>query len=299
MGFGGLFIRERDFFMKVMQLKAPGKVNLRLDIIKKRPDGYHDLRALNSAVSIYDEIELKTMERGVEVYCENDDKVPSGEKNIVFQASKEILAYSNKNVGVKIYIKKNIPSGAGMGGGSSNAATVINGLNQLLKINLPQKKLLDIGLRFGADIPFFLNGAPAIATGVGEKIQEVKKMPKLPLVIVWPNIHVSTKKVFQTYRQYDQKRANLSEDLPEIFSSKKTVVKYMHNDLETVTPRKLPVIDEVKKLLVENGALGAQMTGSGPSVFGVFNDKDEAQKAHDVIQAKAKPGWRVFCAESI
>ena len=111
--------------MKTLKLKSPGKVNLRLDVLGRRPDGYHDLRMLNSAISIYDDVEMEVIDRGIEVFCEDDPNVPSGDANIVFQASKEIMAYSNKNVGIRIKIKKRIPSAAGMGGGSSNAATVL------------------------------------------------------------------------------------------------------------------------------------------------------------------------------
>jgi 4-diphosphocytidyl-2-C-methyl-D-erythritol kinase len=142
--------------MKVLKLKSPGKINLRLDVIGKRADGYHDLQMINSLVNVYDDIEIELIDKGLIVECTNDTNVPSGEENIVYKVAKEIMAYSNKNIGVCIRIHKHIPSSAGMGGGSSNAACVLMGLNDLLKINLPKDKLMKIGVKFGADVPFFI-----------------------------------------------------------------------------------------------------------------------------------------------
>lgn len=285
--------------MKVVKLKSPGKVNFRLDVVKKRSDGYHDLRMLNAAVSIYDEMEIEMIERGIQVDCEDDPNVPSGEANIVYRATKEIMAYSNKNVGIKINIKKRIPSGAGMGGGSSNAAQVLLTLNQILRINLSKEKLIKIGLRFGADIPFFLYGSPAIATGIGENLTKVKKMPKVPLVIVSPNVVVATKSVYERYSVGNGAGNSVEEmEIPKEFTSKKVLVKYMKNDLESVTGKQYPIVNEIKDLLMKHGALAAQMTGSGPTVFGVFSDKETADKAFKKISSK-EANWKVFVAETI
>jgi len=284
--------------VKSLKLKSPGKINLRLDVLGKRHDGYHDLRMLNSSVSIFDDIEIEIIDKGIEIICENDPTVPSGEENIVFQATKEIMAYSNKNVGVRITINKNIPAGAGMGGGSSNAAAVLMGLNQLLKVQLSKEKLMSIGLRFGADIPFFMYGAPAIATGVGENLTKVKKLPKMPLVIIFPNQVVSTGAVYEKYRQEDVSGAN--DDLPDEYTSKKAVLKVLNNDLESVTGKQYPIINELKELLVKNGAMGAQMTGSGPCVFGIFSDKEKAEKAFKKLQPKAEErNWKIFLTENL
>lgn len=283
--------------MKTLKLKSPGKINLRLDVLSKRPDGFHELRMLNSAVSIFDDIEVNVVEKGIQVDCENDPSVPSGENNIVYKATKEIMAYSNKNVGIHIKIKKCIPSGAGMGGGSSNAAAVILGLNQMLKINLSKEKLMKIGLRFGADIPFFMYGAAAIATGIGENLTKLKKLPKMPLLIVTPNLNVSTKSVYEKYHANGHSKAG--EELPVEYISKKAVVKVLHNDLETVTGKQYPIVGEIKDFLIKNGALGAQMTGSGPSVFGIFPDRESAEKAQKKCVARGNGEWKVFVAETI
>ncbi len=286
--------------MKIIKLQSPAKINVRLDVLKKRPDGYHDLRMINTAVSLYDEIECELTERGVEVICENDANVPNGEQNIVYGVAKEILAYSNKNVGVNIRIKKNIPSAAGMGGGSSNAATVLMGLNEMLKINLSKDKLMQVGLRFGADVPFFIFGGPAIATGVGEELHKIKKMPKMPLVIITPNLRVPTKWVFEKYQPANDNKPLISssEELPVQYATKKSLIKYLNNDLERVTTEKYPLVNDLKKVLQKTGAMACQMTGSGPTVFGIYATLEEAQAACTKISQNV-PECRVFVAENI
>lgn len=287
--------------MKIVKFRSPAKINVRLDVLNKRHDGYHDLRMINTPINIYDEIECELIERGITVECENDAHVPNGEKNIVYGVAKEILAYSNKNIGVSIRIKKNIPSAAGMGGGSSNAASVLMGLNELLRINLSKDKLMKIGLRFGADVPFFIFGGPAIATGVGETLSKIKKMPKLPLVVVTPNVRVPTKWAFERYAANDNvpvAKADGSEALPVQYATKKALIKYLNNDLERVTSEKFPVVQDIKDLLAKTGALGCQMTGSGPTVFGIYGTNEEAQAASRKIQNKFAD-CRVFVAENI
>lgn len=287
--------------MKVLKLKSPGKINVRLDVLNRRSDGFHDLRMINTAVSVFDDIECELIDRGIVVECENDANVPSGEGNIVYQVTKEILAYSNKNVGVHIRIRKNIPSSAGMGGGSSNAATVMMGLNELLKINLSREKLMKIGVRFGADVPFFIYNSPAIATGIGENMTRIKKMPKLPLVLVTPNIKVPTKWVFERYAMPFVEKTPLGDDVAEIpveFTTKKSLIRYLHNDLERITVEKYPVVKELKALLVKAGAMAAQMTGSGPTVFGIFTDREGAEKAGNRMRDKF-PDFHVRVAENL
>lgn len=288
--------------MKIVKFRSPAKINVRLDVLNKRTDGYHDLRMINTAINIYDEIECELIERGIQVECENDTHVPNGEKNIVYGVAKEILAYSNKNIGVRIVIKKNIPSAAGMGGGSSNAASVLMGLNELLRINLSKDKLMKIGLRFGADVPFFIFGGPAVATGVGETLAKIKKMPKLPLVLVSPNIRVQTKWAFERYGVANDNRpisvSSGDDSLPVQYATKKSLIKYLNNDLERITCEKFPVVKEIKDTLFKSGALGCQMTGSGPTVFGIYSTIEEAETASRKIQNKFSD-YRVFVAENI
>lgn len=287
--------------MKIMRLKSPAKVNFRLDILNKRTDGYHDLCMINSAISLYDDIECSLIERGIQIDVENDPNVPEGENNIVYGVAKEILAYSNKNIGVHIKIKKNIPSAAGMGGGSSNAATVLMGLNEMLRINLSKDKLMKIGVRFGADVPFFILEAPAVARGVGDELARIKKMPKLPMVLVTPNIKVPTKWAFERYAASNDNVASkpaAEEDIPVQFATKKAIIKYLNNDLERVTIGKYPVLNDIKKVLTKLGAIATQMTGSGPTVFGIFPTAEAAQAACDKL-SKSAADYRVFYAQNL
>ncbi len=291
--------------MQSITLSSPAKINLRLNVLGRRSDGYHELLMLMERVSLSDEIELKVVEKGIMVSVDSQE-VPEGESNIAFRAIKEIMAYSSRNVGIEVKIKKNIPVAAGMGGGSSNAATVIRGLNQLLKLKLPREKLMMIGAKIGADVPFFLFEAPAIASGIGDQLRKIKKIPKMSFVIINPGFPVSTEWVYKNYSMNGvpskgtaDKQSSGLQEVPSIFNTKRDVVKYLHNDLEEVTAKQYPVIEEIKKMLVQNGALASRMTGSGPSVFGIFPDRPTAEKAISKMSAKADKGWRFFHAENL
>ena len=278
------------------EFQSPAKVNLRLEILHKRKDGYHELRMINTLVSLCDTIRIRLVEKGIVLHAFDDPQVPSGEENIAYRACKEILAYSNKNVGVEIDLVKTIPSAAGLGGGSSNAATVLIALNQMLKIGLTKDKIMKIGLKLGTDVPFFLLGATtALATGIGERLTKIKAMPKLNFLIVVPRLAVSSAWAYQEYR--GAPRTEL-EELPLVYRTKKAVTKIMLNDLEKVTEKRYPVITKIKDALMSSGALGAQMSGSGPSVFGVFAGKAEAEDALSTFTARHS-NWRCYLAESL
>ncbi len=286
--------------MQSLKLNSPGKLNLRLDVLGKRSDGYHDLLMIMERVTLSDEIEINIVEKGITITCDNQS-VPQGEKNIVYKAVKEILAYSSRNVGIEINIKKKIPIAAGMGGGSSNAAAVLKGLNQLLKLKLLREKLMMIGAKIGADVPFFLFEAPAIASGVGDQLKKIKKIPKMAFVLVNPGIPVSTEWVYKNLgMSIGSSAQNNSKktDVPDKYTTKQSVASMMNNDLERVTMKEFPVIAEIKKLLVGHGAIASQMTGSGPTVFGIFPDRALADKALSKIKGKAPSEWELFIAEN-
>lgn len=286
--------------MQNLKLSCPGKVNLRLDVVAKRTDGYHDLRSIMERISVSDEIELSLCEKGIEITSDNED-LPLGEDNIVFQAVKEILAYSSRNIGIKIHIKKNIPISSGLGGGSSNAASVIKAVNQMLKLKLSKEKLMQIGLKVGADVPFFLFEGPAIAEGVGEELTKIKSMPKLHFIIVNPKVPVSTEEVFKAYKIDEEKvKKTLKKvKIPNQFKTKREIVKFMNNDLEEVTLKRYPIIDEIKDVLDEYGAMGSQMSGSGPTVFGIFADKNKLDSAYEKLADKYGDKWKIFKAENL
>lgn len=282
--------------MQSLTIQAPAKVNLRLDVLRKRSDGFHDLRNVMERVSIHDEIQINIVEKGLVVECEHE-AVPENEENIAFRALKEILAYSSRNVGVEVKIKKNIPVASGMGGGSSNAAAVIKGINHLLKLKLSKEKLIKIGTKVGADVPFFLFEGPAIGEGVGDQLKRIKSIPKLLFLIVNPGIRVSTEAV---YKKFNCNGNHVDmEEIPSIFRTKRDVAKIFSNDLERVTIKEFPVIGEIKEEILKSGAIASLMTGSGPTVFGLFSDKNKLQKAYEKLGRKAKEGWRIFMAENI
>ncbi len=287
--------------MQSLSLSAPAKLNLRLDVLGKRSDGYHDLLMVMDRISLADEVELKVVERGITITCD-EQMLPDGESNIAYLAAKEILAYSSRNVGVEIHIKKRIPIASGMGGGSSNAAAVLKGLNQLLKLKLPREKLMAIGAKIGADVPFFLFEGPAIASGIGDQLKKIKKIPKMSFVVVNPGIQVSTEWAYKNLG-LNGKNGNHSDkkiqELPSTFNNKKEVVKILNNDLEKVTIKEFPIIAQVKELLIAHGAMAAQMTGSGSSVFGIFPDKAVVDKNFSKIENKAGKGWKIFKTENI
>jgi 4-diphosphocytidyl-2-C-methyl-D-erythritol kinase len=283
--------------MQSLTLQAPAKVNLRLDVLRKRSDGYHDLRTMMERVSIHDEIEIKIVEKGLYVQCDNEE-VPEDEDNIAFRALKEILAYSSRNVGVEVFIKKHIPVASGMGGGSSNAATVIKGINHLLKLKLSKEKLIQIGAKVGADVPFFLFEGPALAEGIGEQLKKIRGMPKLLFLIVNPGIKVSTEAVYNRYNA-EHYNSDPQEELPSSYRTKKDVAKILFNDLEKVTIKEFPIIDEIKNDMIKNGAIASLMTGSGPTVFGLFSDRIKLAQAFEKLARKRKDGWQVFMAENL
>lgn len=286
--------------MQTISISAPAKLNLRLDVLGKRSDGYHDLLMVMERISLADEVELKVVERGIFI-TSDEDSIPADEKNIAYKAAKEILAYSSRNVGVEIHIKKRIPIASGMGGGSSNAAAVLKGLNHLLKLKLPRDKLMAIGAKIGADVPFFLFEGPAIASGIGDQLKKIKKIPKMSFVVVNPGIKVSTEWAYKTLglngrnSSHDKKL----QELPSTFNNKKDVVKILNNDLEKVTIKEFPVIAQVKELLMAHGAIAAQMTGSGSSVFGIFPDKAVLDHNFSKIENKANKEWKIFKTENI
>lgn len=280
-----------------LKLLSPAKVNLRLDVLGKREDGYHEIESIMTRVSLFDEAILTIEDgEGLEVVCTGS--APSGENNIAYKAAKSLLAEYQCRARIKIEIKKNIPVAAGLGGGSSNAATVLMGLNNMLGIGLSKDELMKTGVKLGADIPFFIFERPAIARGIGEILEEIN-LPKLWFVLLNPNIPVSTADVYRglnyklglTKERFDISMFNFN-------SGVHGVAAILHNDLEDVALRMRPEIGAAKNAILSAGALKALMSGSGATVFGLFKGKKEADDAFRYISLKHK-NWLVFIAENI
>ena len=262
--------------MDTLTLSAPAKINYLLDVIGKRPDGYHDLRMIMQRVNLCDDITLTlTKTPGIKVIC-NSKGAPDGPKNIAWKAARALLDLTESDSGVNIEIIKNIPVAAGLGGGSSDAASVLMGMNELLQLGLSEQKLTETGCKLGADIPFFIFKKTALAEGIGEKLTSLPDMPKCWILLVNPGVHVSTAWVYQSLQLTSKRELNI---LPKFFNSIEHVVSILSNDLEAVTIPAFPVIADIKARLMTLGAIGSMMSGSGPTVFGVFKSFDAAETA--------------------
>jgi 4-diphosphocytidyl-2-C-methyl-D-erythritol kinase len=273
---------------------APAKINLCLHVLGKRADGYHDLAMLMQRITLYDHLTIRLVPTpGVRVQCAGLE-LPPGQDNIAARAARRLLELSGRSDGVEIDIRKEIPVAAGLGGGSSNAATVLMGLNEMLDLGLSKKHLMTEGVVLGADVPFFIFEETAWATGIGDVLEKSGGLPAVWYVLVNPGLAVSTAWVYGNLR-LTSPRDDLK--IPRFSRTVEDLVSHLHNDLEQVTVGRFPLIGEIKKRLVKLGAHGALMSGSGSTVFGIFTDKGAASVAADSLRAESD--WRVFLAQPL
>ncbi|MBT0652338.1 4-(cytidine 5'-diphospho)-2-C-methyl-D-erythritol kinase [Geomobilimonas luticola] len=280
--------------MRTLTLQAPAKVNYRLDVLRRRPDGYHDLRMIMQRFDLCDDVRIALSDiPGIRVTC-GSEGVPDGPENIAWRAADALLSLAGRETGVEITITKRIPVAAGLGGGSSDCATVLMGLNQLLGLGLSDARLMEIGVKLGADVPFFIFGKTALAEGIGEQLTAIEQIPPVWLAIVNPNVPVSTAWVYQNLQL-----TNRSDDfkMPRLYSSIADICAILGNDLEAVTVKRYPVISEIKERLRSLGAVGALMSGSGPTVFGIFEKEEEARQA--VADLARETGWFAVAARTL
>lgn len=266
---------------QVFKTKTPAKLNLRLKVIGRRPDGYHELVSLMVPVDICDILEFRMVPEEIELAWEGLP-VPVDEHNLVRRAAAAFFDRTSVRGGISVKVTKNIPVAAGMGGGSSDAAATLLSLNHLWSGALSPGALKDLALQLGADVPFFLDPRPSIARGVGEILEPVERWPELWYLIVTPRFQVSTAWVYGNLRlglttnEYDRIKHRLGKE-------SLVISQFLENDLESVTSAKFPILDRIKKTLLDAGAEGALMTGSGPSVFGVFGSRKLAEQAREKI----------------
>lgn len=266
---------DRDTMTSKTRL-APAKINLCLHVVGKRPNGYHDLAMLMQSVALYDRVTVSLRSDGeITVDCPGLELQP-GVNNLAARAAHLLFDHVGIGPGASIAIDKQIPAAAGLGGGSSDAATVLLLLDELLDLHLPRHELMQLGLQLGADVPFFLFRKTAWATGVGEVLRPWPGLPPLWLVLVNPKIAVPTAWVFQNLR-LTHPRAE--DKIPRFPVRIDEVVRLLHNDLEVVTCQRYPVVDEIKAKLLAAGAAGALMSGSGATVFGLFDSRHTAEQA--------------------
>jgi len=282
--------------LEELHLESPAKVNLRLEILKRREDGYHEVRTILQKISLCDKLHFSlTKEKGIKITTDHPN-LSVGRTNLVYQAVQSILKKLDYKGGVRIEIEKRIPLGAGLGGGSSNAATTLKALNQLFNMKLTQRELMEMGLGIGADVPFFFTQGAAIASGIGERLKKIE-LPNLWYVLIYPNFEVSTRWAYQnlilTKRQIHLK-------IPKFIKTPKGISRILWNDLEEVVLEKYPQINLMKKMLCSVGALGTLMTGSGPTVFGIFPEKGGALEAYQKVKNMVRgKGWIVLNTISI
>jgi 4-diphosphocytidyl-2-C-methyl-D-erythritol kinase len=269
---------------RTYRIEAPAKLNIRLKITGRRPDGYHELVSIMIPVSLLDVIEVKK-EGGKRVELTSSGyAVPLDESNLVIRAAQLFFVATGLQSGVSVRMTKNIPVAAGMGGGSSDAAATLLILNDIYSKPLSMNDLHGLALQLGADVPFFLVSEPCLVTGIGEILEPTEKWPEFWYVIVTPPIQVSTAWVYQNYRMKltSGEYASIKSKLK---SASLVITQILENDLEAVTSARFPIIDRIKRLLVENGAEGALMSGSGPSVFGAFGSMGRAESARKALTA--------------
>lgn len=269
------------------QLKSLAKINLGLDVIGRRENGYHDVRMVMQTIYLYDDVTVKKTEEPGIVVKTNLSYLPVNEDNIAYKAAKMLIDEFGIEQGVEITLNKHIPVAAGLAGGSSNAAAVLVGMNRIFDLKLSQKDMMERGVKLGADVPYCVMRGTVLAEGIGEVLTPLPPMPKCYILIAKPGINVSTKVV---YEKLDSKPIENHPDIDAIIegleqSDVYKVAESLGNVLEAVTIEDYPIIEDIKDAMKEAGALNAMMSGSGPTVFGIFDDKKIAKEAKEKIKA--------------
>ncbi|GAA0701872.1 4-(cytidine 5'-diphospho)-2-C-methyl-D-erythritol kinase [Paraclostridium ghonii] len=275
--------------MNSIDLKSRAKINLSIDVLGKREDGYHIVEMIMQTIDLYDKLKITEIEENTILIQSNSVDIPLNEDNIMYKAAKLLKSGFSIEKGVEISIEKNIPVAAGMAGGSSNGAAVLVGLNKLWNLGLSEEGLKEIGLKLGADVPFCITGGSALAQGIGEELTNIKGLPEdLNILVCKPDIFVSTKEVYQSLNMDKIKRRPQNENLIEALEKEdiKFISQNMTNVLEEVTSLKYTEIRQIEDIMIKNKSLGSMMSGSGPTVFGLFDNKDCAIKAKEELLAK-------------
>lgn len=274
--------------MDSIKLQAYGKINLSLDVLRQREDGYHDVRMIMQTVKLHDNIDIqKTKEPGIRLRT-NLSFLPVNENNLMYRAAKLLMDEFDIKEGVSMQLKKVIPVSAGMAGGSTDAASVLYGMNKLFDLKLSVEELKKRGVKLGADIPFCLMRGTALSEGIGEILTPLPKLPPCPIVLAKPGISVSTKFVYQNLHVNDLP-ASSHPDVDSVIDALKQhsireIAENMGNILENVTCKHYPEIEDIKSVMKKLGAVNSIMSGSGPTVFGIFDDVTKATKCYESLR---------------
>ena len=273
----------------MLEKKAYAKINLGLDVTGKRDDGYHIVRMIMQNVDLYDTLTFEDNETGEICLTASSEKIPTDESNLICKVALQLKKEFGVSKGANIHLVKRIPVAAGMAGGSTDGAAAYVALNELWNLGLDKKKLCELAVKLGADIPYCIIGGTALAEGIGEKLTVISDMPACHIVIAKPAIDVSTGWV---YKELDSRKIIEHPDIDGIRAAIedgniKAMCSLIGNVLEPVTAGKYTVIGDIEKILEDSGAVGAFMTGSGPTVFAVFDDEDKAKNGYEAVKRSA------------
>ena len=271
-------------------LKAYAKINLGLDVLGKREDGYHEVRMIMQTIRLYDKLNMKKLNKDEIIIKTNLSYLPTNENNLVYRAIQMLKEEFNIKQGIYVELQKHIPVAAGLAGGSSDAAAALTGMNRLFQLKLTTTDLMQRAVKLGADIPYCILGGTALSEGIGEVLTPLAPMPKAYILIAKPPINVSTKYVYENLILDERTNHPDIDGIMEAINSKDLcgVTNRLSNVLESVTIDKYPVIQEIKDTMIEFGAMNALMSGSGPTVFGVFEDLNLAKKAFYQLKVQGK-----------
>ena len=269
-----------------MRLRAMAKINLGLDVIRKREDGYHEVRMIMQTVRMYDTLEIRKKQAPGISLRSNLPYVPSDERNLVYKAAKILMDEFHVEEGLSMKLTKSIPVAAGMAGGSSDAAAAFVGVNRLFRLGLSQEELMKRAVQVGADVPYCVMRGTALAEGIGEKLTPLPPMPECYVLIGKPGINVSTKTAYENLRlDAIQRRPDIDGMIAAIRNQDlRSITEKMENVFEPGIMEKYPVISEIEKFMEERGALKAMMSGSGPTVFGIFEDREKMFAASEALK---------------
>ncbi len=274
--------------MKKIEKKAYAKVNLALDVIRRREDGYHDVKMIMQNLNIYDELEFLVNEesgtRNIIIETDRED-IPTDRRNLIYRAIDLMLEKYNINAEIKVKLTKNIPVEAGMAGGSTDCAAAIRAVNELFLLGLDEDEMMKIGVKLGADVPYCIMARTALSEGIGEILTPVKSLPDCYVVVAKPPVNVSTKMVYEGLNLQSLKSHPRVDDMVLALSERNLykTAECMENVLETVTVKLYPEIEKIKDIMKEKGALNAIMSGSGPTVFGIYEDITAAKKTAEYL----------------
>lgn len=282
-----------------MTVKAYAKINLYLDVLRKRPDGYHDIQTIIQTVNLYDLLSFQKLKKDeIRVIC-SDAIYPGGQKNLIWQAARVLKDYKSVREGVMVRVKKNIPISAGLGGGSADAAATFKALNLLWKLNLSPSEVISLSGQVGCDLPALILGGTVYAEGKGERVIRLPALPRFWAVLIYPGIPISTSRIYKllSIRELtdSRKKINIVQQIRGV-SQTSQLRKYLYNKLEKVVLKKYPGLERIRNKLIQQGAAGALVSGSGSTVFGILPNRRTGEKIREFFK---KYPYRVEVVQSI